>query len=219
MTKVDKDLEEVLVTENNPSIHYSTGDYFHYQANPSEGWKDEVITNAKFVVRWQAEQDTSILQLIPYILVIHRGKVLSYQRKGGGEGRLEGSYSVGIGGHINNEDTINDISWDIVREGAIREINEEIGIVPQKEKLNFIGTIYTPSNVGSSKNTAMPNVGQVHIGIVYTLQLDDSEMELDFETTMLNTEFISKPLNTIKYEKWSQLILNRYNDIIDGIPG
>jgi predicted NUDIX family phosphoesterase len=65
----------------------------------------------------------------------------------------------------------------------------------------------------------MPNVGQVHIGIVYTLQLDDSEMELDFETTMLNTEFISKPLNTIKYEKWSQLILNRYNDIIDGIPG
>src|SRR5271156_577764 len=58
-----------------------------------------------YLNRSDAEQNRSYKQLIPYALLICNGRILRYQRgKLGGEKRLHGLYSVGIGGHISEED-------------------------------------------------------------------------------------------------------------------
>src|SRR6266536_5444809 len=67
-----------------------------------------VVTSALQVLylnRSDAEQDKRYKQLIPYVLVICNDKILRYRRgRGGQETRLHGLYSVGIGGHISEED-------------------------------------------------------------------------------------------------------------------
>ena len=55
-------------------------------------------------------------------------EILVYQRlSGGGEERLHGQSSVGVGGHMNNvvgADSIN----EVLRVNAQRELNEEVGL-------------------------------------------------------------------------------------------
>src|SRR5712664_282614 len=62
-------------------------------------------SNLTYLNRSEAEQDKRYKQLIPYILLICDDKILRYRRgKGGQETRLHGLYSVGVGGHISEED-------------------------------------------------------------------------------------------------------------------
>jgi predicted NUDIX family phosphoesterase len=63
-------------------------------------------SNILYLNRSDAEQDKRYKQLIPYVLVICHDRILRYRRgKGGQETRLHGLYSVGIGGHIAEEDS------------------------------------------------------------------------------------------------------------------
>src|SRR6267154_1987707 len=62
-------------------------------------------SNLVYLNRSDAEKDKRYKQLIPYVLIICDGKILRYRRgKGGQETRLHGLFSVGIGGHIAEED-------------------------------------------------------------------------------------------------------------------
>ena len=62
-------------------------------------------SNLVYLNRTEAEQNRLYKQLIPYVLLICNDKILRYRRgKGGQETRLHGLYSVGIGGHISDED-------------------------------------------------------------------------------------------------------------------
>jgi len=213
----EKDYELVLVTKNKPSIHYSTGDYVHIEPGGNEAWKAEVVEQAAFVERWLAEEDNSTLQIIPYVLIYdrHTKEIFSYQRKGGGEKRLEGKYSIGIGGHINDEDKFDEqqISWDTVFNGAVREVCEEIVVEEEnvKTSLHEIGIVFTPSDDGGKINKPGPLVGEVHIGIIYGLPVEH-EVSVN-ETELVNATFVKYPQNASKYEKWSQLILSKIDSI------
>src|SRR6266498_2392374 len=58
-----------------------------------------------YLNRRDAEQDRRYKQLIPYVLILCNDRILRYRRgKGGQEARLHGLFSVGIGGHIADED-------------------------------------------------------------------------------------------------------------------
>ena len=75
------------------------------------------------------EEDPSYKQLISYCLLENENdEILVYQRlSGGGEERLHGQSSVGVGGHMNNvvgADSIN----EVLRVNAQRELNEEVGL-------------------------------------------------------------------------------------------
>jgi len=67
-----------------------------------------VVTSSSNLVyrnRSEAENDRRYKQLIPYVLLICNDQILRYRRgKGGQETRLHGLYSVGVGGHISDED-------------------------------------------------------------------------------------------------------------------
>ena len=68
-----------------------------------------VVTSSSEILylnRSEAEQDKRYKQLIPYVLVVCNDKILRYRRgRAGQETRLHGLFSVGIGGHISEEDS------------------------------------------------------------------------------------------------------------------
>lgn len=212
--------ELVLVTKNEPSIHYSTGDYLHIQKGGNEAWKDEVMRNADFLDRWMAESDASVVQLIPYVVCMQPdGKILTYQREGGNEGRLEGKCSIGIGGHVNDVDLVLDdqaknISWDTVLEGAIRECTEELHLEREAVdgKLTELGTMYIPSSDGGDKVTPGPTVGEVHLGIVYHLPVSE-DVTTNTAEGLHRPRWMTRPRNLLRFERWSQFILKEIDTI------
>ena len=61
--------------------------------------------NNFFVARSSAETDPSLKQIIPYALIVAGRQILRYRRgKSSGEQRLVAKYSIGIGGHMNDQD-------------------------------------------------------------------------------------------------------------------
>src|SRR5437660_12010341 len=84
--------------------------------------------------RSEAELDKGYKQLIPYVLLLCKDRILRYRRgKGGQETRLHGLFSVGIGGHISEEDHglfSNDRGY---QDGMRRELREEVAIDEGKE--------------------------------------------------------------------------------------
>src|SRR5207248_1402365 len=87
-----------------------------------------------YLNRSEAEQDKRYKQLIPYVLVLCHDKILRYRRgKGGQETRLHGLYSVGIGGHISEEDHGLFSKALGYQEGMRRELMEEVAIEDVKE--------------------------------------------------------------------------------------
>jgi predicted NUDIX family phosphoesterase len=214
--------ELILVTQNVPSIHYDTEDYFHFEPGVNEAWKYDILKTAHFIERWMAEQDNTILQLIPYIICVNKkGEVLRYQRKGGGEKRLEGKLSIGIGGHVNIEDLHGENdkpAWETVRAGATREVVEELGLGQSfvHENLRPLGTLYAPSDDGGKKGRVGPAVGEVHLGIIYMLEITDASLMVD--EGMIDPQFIdisSAQENYNKFEAWSQLVLDQSTNILD----
>ena len=86
--------------------------------------------NNFFAARSTAENDPSLKQIIPYALISGQGKVLRYKRgKASGEKRLVAKASIGIGGHMNDQDEgLFALDRAAYLAGVQREIDEEIGI-------------------------------------------------------------------------------------------
>ncbi|MDN8777049.1 NUDIX domain-containing protein, partial [Staphylococcus aureus] len=79
--------------------------------------------------RGDMEEDPSYKQLISYcILENEDDEVLVYERlTGGGESRLHGLSSIGVGGHMN--DVPEAVTFEeVIRENAARELEEEVGL-------------------------------------------------------------------------------------------
>ena len=96
-----------------------------------EKYLPEVTSASKtlYLNRGDAELDKRYKQLIPYVLIVCRDRILRYRRgKGGQETRLHGLYSVGVGGHISEEDHGLFSKALGYREGMRRELMEEVAI-------------------------------------------------------------------------------------------
>src|ERR1041385_6547945 len=113
-----------------------------------------------YLNRSEAEQDKRYKQLIPYVLVICNDKILRYRRgKGGQETRLHGLYSVGVGGHISEEDHGLFSTGPGYQEGMRRELMEEVAVEEAKE--SAVAVI----------NDDSTEVGYVHFGVVHVVQV------------------------------------------------
>ena len=157
----------------------------------------------RFVPRSEAETDTSLKQLIPYVIMTCEGKCLNYVRgKRAGEKRLVGNRSIGIGGHINPVDNNPLFNWvnssEMYLEAVEREIVEEV-----KVEANHQDRIVALLNDDSNE------VGQVHLGIVHYWTLDapnvikKEQMITQMEFTEI--EELAKLADTM--ETWSSICL------------
>ena len=155
----------------------------------------------KFLPRSQVETDESHKQIIPYICIRHADAFVLLQRtKKQSEARLHNKYSLGIGGHINEQEVAGGAK-DLVYAGLLRELKEEI-TVAEGWKLNLLGTIYDSSTP----------VGRVHFGIVYELETHERSFTLNEPELMSGTWVAKKELSGFKdrMETWSQLLLEGY---------
>lgn len=156
----------------------------------------------RFMPRPLAEKDPSFKQIIPYVLMTHGGKYLSYVRgKRAGETRLVGNRSIGIGGHINPIDDapLFGSFYDAYLTAVEREVTEEVSVTT-KHKDSVIALLNDDSN----------EVGSVHLGIVHCWQLDAPNVDRK-EQMITQMSFMSPAeLNAVRdtLETWSAKCLD-----------
>ncbi|MBF0715521.1 NUDIX domain-containing protein [Gemelliphila palaticanis] len=195
--------EQILVV-NRKEIFSDEKNAFYGFISLEDSRVEEIVkTFEKYEVkrRGDMEEDPSYKQLIGYVLVKDKNtkEVLVYKRLvGGGESRLHGKASVGIGGHMN--DVENTPIEEIVKINAAREIEEEIGISFDEalNSLNFVGLI----------NDDKEEVGKVHIGLIYVCEVDKNKVKVTEDDTLkiewLNSNEAKKVEN---YESWSEFLI------------
>ena len=157
-----------------------------------------------FMPRSLAETDPTYKQLIPYVIMSHDGKYLSYVRgKRAGEKRLVSNRSIGIGGHINpidNEVPLFDSDFrQMYRTAVQREVAEEVS-VEAKYTDRIVALLNDDSN----------EVGSVHLGIVHYWTLDAPNVSRR-EQMITQMGFMSQAelqLERDSMETWSQLCLD-----------
>jgi predicted NUDIX family phosphoesterase len=167
-----------------------------------------VLTSASHLLylnRSDAEQDKRYKQLIPYVLLICKDKILRYRRgKAGQETRLHGLYSVGIGGHISEEDHGLFSSDRGYQEGMRRELMEEVGLDAGKEP------------AVAAINDDSTEVGCVHFGVVHIVRVPD-ETVASRRSGIVGPEFIPMA-GAVKdpsgYESWSRFCLEHLPSLL-----
>jgi predicted NUDIX family phosphoesterase len=149
--------------------------------------------NHFFVPRAEAEEDPSLKQLIPYVVVTHDEKILHYRRgSGSGETRLLKKGSVGIGGHINDGDGLGE-AFDAAayQRALMRELMEAL------------------------LNDDTNPVGAVHLGIVHQCQISSSEVSAN-EAAIAELGFLSLEELSERHEQletWSQLVVQGWEEL------
>jgi predicted NUDIX family phosphoesterase len=165
------------------------------EAIPHDSWIETVLTKKEFLPRSLMESDPTYKQIIPYLIFTYAGKLFLMQRQAKtSDTRLQSKFSLGIGGHIREEDIQNaDImSW------AKREFHEE---VDYKDSLTVepLGILNDDSN----------DVGKVHVGFVYLLKGDSANIKV-------HEELKSGELKTLeeceefyeRMESWSKIVFD-----------
>lgn len=169
-------------------------------------------SNYRFEPRALVENDPSLKQLIPYVVLTCRDNVFVVKRSSlQSEQRLAGMHSIGIGGHINTTDVqqrkgpsvdasgIGSEFMAILREGLLREIKEEVCLAEVPE-LSLKGLINDDSN----------SVGSVHLGLVYIARLQAANIAIR-EKDMMSGSFV--PVADLgryydSMETWSQIVID-----------
>jgi predicted NUDIX family phosphoesterase len=171
-----------------------------------------VVTSGSQLVyrpRSEAEQDKRYKQLIPYVLLLSNGKILRYRRgRGGQETRLHGLYSVGIGGHISDEDHGLFSTGIGYQDGMRREIMEEVGIEATND--SAVAVI----------NDDSTEVGYVHFGVVHIMHVTN-ETIAGRRSGIVAPEFIpisEAVKNPLDYESWSRLCLENLPLLLSQAP-
>jgi predicted NUDIX family phosphoesterase len=154
-----------------------------------------VAERGSFIPRDQAEEDRSQKQIIPYAVVTFEDLVFLLRRtRRGGEARLHGKLSIGVGGHVNPERAAR---HRLVEAGLVRELEEELSFdLP-----------YRYSAVGLINDDESP-VGQVHLGVVYRVEAGGPGVRVR-EEELLEGSF--RPTGELRpllpeMETWSRLV-------------
>ncbi|MBX9577442.1 MAG: NUDIX domain-containing protein [Chthoniobacterales bacterium] len=165
--------------------------------------------NHSFVPRSEAEEDPSLKQLIPYIIVTCRDRVLQYRRgSGSGETRLLKKRSLGIGGHINDEDGLGkDFDAAAYERALLRELEEELNL-----PASFHFTQIKPLALLNDDSNP---VGEVHLGVVHQCELLSDEVtakeEAIAELGFFSHEELQQRIE--EFESWSQIVVRGWKEL------
>lgn len=153
-----------------------------------------VAAHGRYLDRPMAEEDPTHKQLIPYVVVRDAERVfLMHRTDAGGDTRLHGKASIGVGGHLNPVDD----GDDALMSGLRREWVEELDADWEPE-FELIGLLNDDSNP----------VGAVHLGVVFSVQANGRNVDVREHDKLVGgfagTDELaaSRP----RLETWSQLV-------------
>lgn len=150
--------------------------------------------------RSEVETDPGYKQIIPYVVFRYADTIFCYTRgKSQGEARLHRLRSLGVGGHVSEEDAQAGKSLEAYESAMRRELDEELAVASP-------GRI---SRVGLINDDSTP-VGQVHLGVVHLFELENPHVTAR-EEGLADARFL--PLATIRtirqeFETWSQICID-----------
>lgn len=165
------------------------------------------LAHPKPMPRPQAEEDPAYRQHIVYQVFVDASahKVYTTYRKGG-DPRLKGQYSIGVGGHVSPQDgKETDVINERWRSALIREVREELVDPPYAPPKGLM-----PSGVICSN---LSPVDKAHLGLVYIGLTDSSAFAPAVrETDKLSAQWMDiKDLKALsrqgQLESWSRVVL------------
>ena len=120
---------------------------------------DAIQCNLKPMPRCEAELNPAFKQIIPYIILANAdGRIFTTLRLGGDE-RLRGQHSIGLGGHMDGGEDIPTALY--------RELKEEVGLTEADiESAKLCGYVYSGKT----------EVDSVHVGVIYLLTISRSDV-------------------------------------------
>ena len=162
-----------------------------------------VERDGRYEPRATMEHDPSFKQIIPYLVLRDGPRYFLMQRtSGGGDPRLHGRYSIGVGGHLNPGD-------GGLLGGLRREWDEELAA-------DFV----PPFRLVALLNDDTTSVGAVHLGAVYLADAAGRPVAVR-ETDKLTGAFVEPAaVDAVRdrMETWSAIVF----DFLEGvgtIPG
>ena len=163
----------------------------------------DLVTRAgRYVERPAAEDDRSLKQVIPY-LVLRDGPGIFLMRRtrAGADARLHDRYSIGVGGHLNPGD-------DGLLGGLKREWAEELvaEFTPDFRLIGLLNDDTTP-------------VGSVHLGAVYVADAGGRSVAIR-ETDKLSGAFAARDeVEAVvdRMETWSRLVFEALDGAMESV--
>ncbi|MEP6639547.1 MAG: NUDIX hydrolase [Chloroflexota bacterium] len=147
--------------------------------------------DGRYEPRDRMERDPGFKQVIPYLVLRDGERYFLMQRTtAGGDARLHGRYSIGVGGHLNPGD-------GGLLGGLRREWDEEVvaAFVPAFQLIGML-------------NDDTTEVGAVHIGAVYLTDAEGRPVAIR-ETDKLSGDFVEPfAVEAVadRLETWSRLV-------------
>ncbi len=166
----------------------------------------------EFHERAPVEVDPSLKQLIPYAIVVRDAEVFLFRRtKGGGEKRLHGLRSIGVGGHVNPVDAHSPAGAGgaILDRALERELHEEL-VLPGVSAARFVGLLNDDSTA----------VGSVHLGVVAVVEPAPGSVLVREHDTMTGGFVHRDELRAMhrderdSFESWSALLIDKLDEVL-----
>jgi predicted NUDIX family phosphoesterase len=150
-------------------------------------------SHGRFMERPLAEGDPGFKQLIPYVVVRDGPLVYLMERTAaGGDARLHGKASIGVGGHLNPVDD----GQDPLTDGLRREWAEEL-VADWEPAFRLVGLLNDDSNA----------VGSVHLGVVFEVEAAGRQVEVRERDKLTGRFATAGEVRAIwdRLETWSRL--------------
>ena len=160
--------------------------------------------------RGDMEKDMSYLQPIPYTVIKQGNKYFTYTRlEGGGESRLHGKSSIGIGGHANNTE----YAWSFEHLLAVnnsRELEEEVFIRDENgEEIDFHYELTKESVITGLMYNQTTEVDSLHLGVLNIISIPETWTVEPKETDTLEGKFLTKQeIQELDLENWTASALS-----------
>jgi predicted NUDIX family phosphoesterase len=184
---------------------FPDGEAPHGFAKADDAMFRRIYERGAFAEREPVEHDPKLKQIIPYAVVVRDDHVFLFRRSDkGGEKRLHGLRSIGVGGHVNPVDS-DDVVFDALR----RELEEELHL-PGGWDAQVVGIV----------NNDRTSVGAVHVGVVARVEAGPGDVRIR-EDDMMSGSFVSRAelldlhaQERDSFEGWSALLLDRCDEVL-----
>jgi predicted NUDIX family phosphoesterase len=186
--------EQILVVERD--LLFPEGAWHGIKKVDGDQYLNIINQHKQFLPRSVMETDPRYKQIIPYLVFKHDNRYFLMQRQAkASETRLQNKFTLGIGGHIRQEDLCDGAS---IFDWARREFYEEV---------DYQGS-FSLQSLGILNDDSNP-VGQVHIGFVFIITGDSDQIKVKSELKSGTLVTLQECKNFYdRLETWSQLVVN-----------
>ena len=204
--------EQILVADAG-EVRRVFGDFQAFLGVTPEEFAEKCaqLTTATLRDRDEVETDQALKQFVTYMVIAHEGedrvrRVFCYRRNpGSGEQRLHGLMSLGVGGHVAAED------HPLLAAGGIDSLRLFVSANRElEEEYPGLGRGTARGTVRGLINDDSNDVGRVHLGVVYVLEVRRRPDELGAELAegacwLAVDELVER---RVEFETWSRIAID-----------